>query len=67
MIGCLTCPKITLVDTLIPRKNGHSDHGVRGPQKIYFKAYIILLHGPTCFVVREAKKGGLVEKHKGLW
>ena len=33
-----------------------SDHGVRGPQKTYLKAYIIHSHGPTGFVMGEAKE-----------
>jgi hypothetical protein len=33
-----------------------SDHGVCGPQKTYFKAYIIHLHGPMGFVMWEAKE-----------
>ena len=31
------------------------DHGVRGLQKIYFKAYTAHRHGPTSFGVGEAK------------
>ena len=39
-------------------KKCQSDHGGRGSQKIYFKAYIIHLHNPTGFVIRDAKEAG---------
>ena len=39
-----------------PREKCQSDHGVRGPQKTYFKAYTIHWHGPMGFVVGEAKE-----------
>ena len=35
---------------------GKSDHGTWGPQKVYFKAYIIHYHGPMGFAVGEAKE-----------
>ena len=54
VIGCWTRPKTSLVYT--KEKNCQSDYGVRGPQKTYFKAYIIHWHGPTDFVVGEAKE-----------
>ena len=37
-------------------KKCKSDHGTRGPQKVYFQAYIIHCHGPISFVVGEAKE-----------
>ena len=37
-------------------KQYQSDHGIRRPQKTYFKAYIIHLHGPTGFAVGEPKE-----------
>jgi hypothetical protein len=37
-------------------KKCQSDHEVQGPQKTYFKAYIIHGHGPTCFAMGETKK-----------
>jgi hypothetical protein len=37
-------------------KNSQSDHEVQGPQKTYFKVYIIYWHGPTGFAVGEAKE-----------
>ena len=37
-------------------KRSQCDHGVRGPQKTYFKAYIIHWHGPTGFAAGEAKE-----------
>ena len=39
VIGCWTCPNTTSVYT--KKKNCQSDHGIWGPQKTYFKAYII--------------------------
>ena len=33
-----------------------SDHGIRGPQKVYFQVYIIHCHGPTGFALGEAKE-----------
>ena len=41
------------------KNKNHSDHGIQGPQKMYLKAYIIHWHGPTCFVLREAKNAML--------
>jgi hypothetical protein len=38
------------------REKCQSDHGVRGPQKTYFKVYIIHWYDPTCFGVGEAKE-----------
>ena len=49
VIGCYTCLGITLVYT-------KSDHEVRGPQKTYFKSYIIHWHGSMGFAVGEVKK-----------
>jgi hypothetical protein len=37
-------------------KTCQSDHGGWGPHMTYFKAYIIQWHGPTSFVVGEAKE-----------
>ena len=37
-------------------KKCQSDHGVWGPQKTYFKAYIIHWHCQISFVVEEAKE-----------
>jgi hypothetical protein len=39
-----------------PRSKCQSDHEVWGPRKPYSKAYIIHCHGPTCFVLGEAKE-----------
>ena len=36
-------------------KKFESGHEIRGPQKTYFKAYIIHCCGPTYFAVGEAK------------
>ena len=36
-----------------------------GPQKTYFKAYIIHWHGPTNFCSGRGKRGALVEKSRG--
>ena len=38
------------------RKKCQSDHGVRGPQKTYFKAFIIHWHGPMGFAMGEARE-----------
>ena len=38
------------------RKKCHSDYGVQGPQKTYFKAYIIHWHSPRGFAMGEAKE-----------
>ena len=38
------------------------DHGVRGPQNTYFKAYIIQWHSPMGFAVGEAKEV-LLQEH----
>ena len=38
------------------KKNGTSDHGIWGPQKAYFHAYIIHCHGPTCLVVGDSER-----------
>ena len=43
-----------------------SDYGIQGLQKIYFKAYIIHWHGPTGFVLREAKELLWLEKKRLL-
>ena len=64
VIGCWSRPGITLVNT---EEKCHSDHGVRGPQKTYFKTYITHWHGQTGFCVGRGKGGALVEKGKGLW
>ena len=39
-----------------PKKKCQNDHGVWGPQKTHFMAYIIHWHGPTGFVVGEANE-----------
>ena len=39
-----------------PRAKCQSDHGVQGPQKTNFKAYVIHYHDPTDFAVGEARK-----------
>jgi hypothetical protein len=49
------------------KKTCQSDHGVEGPPKTYFKAYIIHRHGPKGFMVGEGKRGVLVEKGKDPW
>ena len=55
VIGCWACPETTLVHT--KEKMLEWPHTVvRGPQKIYLKAYIIHWHGSMSFVVGEAKK-----------
>ena len=64
-MGPWSCPKalqnMWLAGELIseplrftPRKKSHRDHGFRGPQKTYYKAYIIHWHGPMGFALGEA-------------
>ena len=38
------------------KKKCKSDHGTWGPHKAYFQVYIIHCHGPTCYVMGEAKE-----------
>ena len=45
-----------------PRTNCHRDHEVRGPQKTYFKAYIVHRHGPMGFTLGRGKRGAMVRK-----
>jgi hypothetical protein len=52
VIGCWTHPGTTSVYT---KEKCQSNHGVRGSQKTYFKAYVIHLYCPTSFVMGEAK------------
>ena len=54
VIGYWTCPRTTSVYT--KEKNCHSDHGVRGPQKTYVKAFLIHQHGPMGFAVGEGEE-----------
>ena len=49
------------------RTQHKNDHGVQGPQKTYFKAYIIHWHCSTCFAVGKTKKGAMVEESKCPW
>ena len=55
VIGYWTRPGTTSV-YILKGKNCQSDHVVQGPQKAYFKAYIIIPHGPMGFAVGEAKE-----------
>ena len=48
-------------------KRYQSDHEVWGPQKTYFKAFIIHWHGPTGFFVGRGKRDAMIEKGKGPW
>ena len=43
-----------------------NDHGVRGPQKTYFKAYIIHWRGPMRFAVEKAKEMLSKKKTHGI-
>jgi hypothetical protein len=47
---------LKICDLGVHRGKFKSDHGTWGPPKTYFHAYIIHRHGPTGFVVREAKE-----------
>ena len=53
MIGCWTRPGTTLVHT---KEKMSVCHGVRGPQKTYFKPYVIHWHSPRGFATGEAKR-----------
>jgi hypothetical protein len=59
LIGCWTRHGITSVYT--KEKNVKSDHEVQGPQKTYFKVYIIYWHGPTSFAMGRSKRGALLK------